>query len=168
MNLTSILFYSFEALAALSSIALIFARNVFHGALLLITCLLALAGIYVLAFAEFVAVTQILVYAGGILVVIIFGIMLTSKLSGKPLLIEHAYGFSGTLAGILFFALLIFSIANESFKELAPPTELTEIRTIGVGLMTDFALPFEVAGILLLVALIGAAIIASSTKTKKT
>ncbi|HMG94033.1 MAG TPA: NADH-quinone oxidoreductase subunit J [Chryseolinea sp.] len=169
MNLTSILFYSFEALAALSSIALIFVRNVFHGALLLITGLLALAGIYVLAFAEFVAVTQILVYAGGILVVIIFGIMLTTKLSGKPLLIEHAYRFSGTLAGIGFFALLIFSIVNASFKNLPPPpTRLTEIRTIGVGLMTDFALPFEVAGILLLVALIGAAIIASSTKSNKT
>ncbi len=167
MNLTSILFYTFEALAALSSIALIFVRNVFHGALLLITCLLALAGIYVLAFAEFVAVTQILVYAGGILVVIIFGIMLTTKLSGKPLLIEHAYRFSGTLAGSLFFAMLVFTIASESFKNLPPPTALTEIRTIGVGLMTDFALPFEVAGILLLVALIGAAIIASSTKTKK-
>jgi NADH:ubiquinone oxidoreductase subunit 6 (subunit J) len=168
MNLTSILFYTFEALAALSSIALIFVRNVFHGALLLITCLLALAGIYVLAFAEFVAVTQILVYAGGILVVIIFGIMLTTKLSGKPLLIEHAYRFSGTLAGSLFFAMLVFTIAKESFKNLPPPTALAEIRTIGVGLMTDFALPFEVAGILLLVALIGAAIIASSTKTKKT
>ena len=169
MNLTSILFYAFEALAALSSIALIFVRNVFHGALLLITCLLALAGIYVLAFAEFVAVTQILVYAGGILVVIIFGIMLTTKLSGKPLLVEHVYGFSGTLAGIGFFALLIFSIVNASFKNLPPPpTRLTEIRTIGVGLMTDFALPFEVAGILLLVALIGAAIIASSTKSNKT
>jgi NADH:ubiquinone oxidoreductase subunit 6 (subunit J) len=169
MNLTSILFYSFEALAALSSIALIFVRNVFHGALLLITCFLALAGIYVLAFAEFVAVTQILVYAGGILVVIIFGIMLTTKLSGKPLLIEHAYKFSGTLSGVLFFALLIFSIAKESFKNLPPlPTEFTDIRTIGVGLMTDFVLPFEVAGILLLVALIGAAIIASSAKTNKT
>ncbi|HEX6892241.1 MAG TPA: NADH-quinone oxidoreductase subunit J [Chryseolinea sp.] len=167
MNLTSILFYTFEAIAALSSIALVFVRNVFHGALLLITCLLALAGIYVLAFAEFVAVTQILVYAGGILVVIIFGIMLTTKLSGKPLFIEHAYGFSGTLAGILFFAILIFSIAKGTFKNLPPSTEVTDIRTIGVGLMTDFALPFEVAGILLLVALIGAAIIASSTKTNK-
>jgi NADH:ubiquinone oxidoreductase subunit 6 (subunit J) len=169
MNLTSILFYTFEALAALSSVALIFARNVFHGALLLITCLLALAGVYVLAFAEFVAVTQILVYAGGILVVIIFGIMLTTKLSGKPLLIEHAYRFSGTLAGLLFLVFLISSIVKESFKNLPPPsTEVTDIRTIGVGLMTDYALPFEVAGILLLVALIGAAIIASTTKTNKT
>ena len=121
MNLTSILFYTFEAVAALSSIALIFVRNVFHGALLLITCLIALAGIYVLAFAEFVAVTQILVYAGGILVVIIFGIMLTTKLSGRPLLIEHTYGFSGTLAGLLFFVLLVFYISIESFKPPSTP-----------------------------------------------
>lgn len=168
MKLTSILFYAFEGLAALSSIALVFVRNVFHGALLVITCLLALAGIYIIAFAEFVAVTQILVYAGGILVVIIFGIMLTTKLSGKPLMIEHVYGFSGTLAGILFFALFVYFISIESFQSV--PTAgiaLKEIQTIGVGLMTDFVLPFEVAGILLLVALIGAAIIASSTNTKK-
>lgn len=164
MNLTSILFYTFEAVAALSSIALIFVRNVFHGALLLLTCLVALAGIYVLAFAEFVAVTQILVYAGGILVVIIFGIMLTTKLSGKPLSIEHTYLFSGTLAGLLFFGLLVFHISTESFRVSSAP-QPTEIKTLGVDLMTDFALPFEVAGILLLISLIGAAIIASTTKT---
>ena len=76
MNMTSFLFYFFEAVAAISSIALVFIRNVFYGALLLISCLLALAGIYVLAFAEFIAVTQIMVYAGGILVVIILGIKL--------------------------------------------------------------------------------------------
>ena len=168
MKLTSILFYAFESVAALSSIALIFARNVFHGALLLITCLLALAGIYILAFAEFVAITQILVYAGGILVVIIFGIMLTTKLSGKPLMIEHAYRFSGSLAGILFFALFVYFISIETFDSGPPPANaLKEIRTIGIALMTEFVLPFEVAGILLLVALIGAAIIASSTNTKK-
>jgi len=168
MNLTSILFYAFETLAALSAIALVFVRNVFHGALLLITCLLALAGIYVIAFAEFVAVTQILVYAGGILVVIIFGIMLTTKLAGKPLMIEHVYGFSGTLAGVLFFGLLVFYIWKEEFDKDASTSHVTEIKTIGVGLMTEFALPFEVAGLLLLVALIGAAIIASSAKAKKT
>jgi NADH-quinone oxidoreductase subunit J len=169
MNLTSILFYTFEALAALSSIALMFARNVFHGALLLITCLLALAGIYIIAFAEFIAVTQILVYAGGILVVIIFGIMLTTKLAGKPLMIEHAFGFSGILAGTLFFGLLVFFIWKESFPyETSTSPAVREIKSIGVGLMTEFMLPFEVAGLLLLVALIGAAIIASTVKAKKT
>lgn len=168
MNVTSILFYTFEGLAALSAIALMFVRNVFHGALLLITCLLALAGIYVIAFAEFVAVTQILVYAGGILVVIIFGIMLTTKLAGKPLMIEHVYQFSGILAGTLFFGLLVFYIWKETFSYEVYASHVTEIKTIGVRLMTEFVLPFEVAGLLLLIALIGAAIIASSAKARKT
>ena len=83
MNIAQFMFYFFEAFAAISAIALIFIKNVFYGALLLIICLLCLAGIYIMAFAEFIAVTQILVYAGGILVVIIFGIMLTTKISGN-------------------------------------------------------------------------------------
>ncbi|HPH47169.1 MAG TPA: NADH-quinone oxidoreductase subunit J, partial [Chryseolinea sp.] len=69
MTVLNFIFYFLEAVAALSAISIIFIRNVFYGALLLITCLLALAGIYVLAFAEFIAVTQILIYAGGILVI---------------------------------------------------------------------------------------------------
>ena len=171
MTVPSFMFYFFEAVAALSAIGLIFIRNVFYGALLLIICLLALAGIYVLAFAEFIAITQILVYAGGILVVIIFGIMLTTKISGKPLIVEHAYVFSGALAGILFFLLLSYFIMKESFlnsDSTIAQSNLTGVNTIGIGLMSDFVLPFEVAGILLLVALIGAAVIASSTKSNKT
>ena len=169
MSLLTFIFYFLEAIAALSAISLIFIRNVFYGALLLITCLLALAGLYVLAFAEFIAVTQILIYAGGILVVIIFGIMLTSKISGKPLVVQHANLFSGTLAGLSFFGLLIYFLAAQRFNVLsaAKPSPETSIHTFGIGLMSDFILPFEVAGILLLVALVGAAVISSSIKSKK-
>jgi NADH:ubiquinone oxidoreductase subunit 6 (subunit J) len=169
MNVPSFMFYFFEALAALAAVTMIFIRNVFYGALLLIICLLALAGIYVLAFAEFIAVTQILVYAGGILVVIIFGIMLTTKISGKALLIEHTHVPSGVLAGCSFLALLAWFITEQSFSSYNAPASQTlpdGVTTVGIALMTDYALPFEVAGILLLVSLIGASIIAS-TKAKK-
>jgi NADH:ubiquinone oxidoreductase subunit 6 (subunit J) len=97
MTLATFMLYFFEAIAAAAAIAIVLVRNVFYGALLLIVCLLALAGIYVLAFAEFVAVTQILIYAGGILVIIIFGIMLTTRIADKPLKVEHANIFSGLL-----------------------------------------------------------------------
>jgi NADH:ubiquinone oxidoreductase subunit 6 (subunit J) len=170
MTLLNFIFYFLEAVAALSAISMIFIRNVFYGALLLITCLLALAGIYVLAFAEFIAVTQILIYAGGILVVIIFGIMLTSKISGKPLVVEHSNLFSGVLAGLTFLGLLIYFISNQKFNSFSTAKLAPEksIHTFGTGLMSDFILPFEIAGILLLVALIGAAVIASSIKSKST
>lgn len=169
MNVSAFMFYFFEAFAAISAIALIFTRNVFYGALLLIICLLCLAGIYVLAYAEFIAVTQILVYAGGILVVIIFGIMLTTKIAGKPLTVEHGHVFSGILVGISFFVLLTWFIFKHSFApddSLQSKVSFNDIRSIGIGFMTDFALPFEVAGILLLISLVGAAVMASNHSKK--
>jgi len=165
------IFYLFEAVAAISAISLIFIRNVFYGTLLLIVCLLALAGIFVLAFAEFIAVTQILVYAGGILVVILFGIMLTTKISGKPLVVEHNNKFAGTVTGITFFALLIYALSKESFigaPSVTSEKNFNNLQVIGIGLMSDFVLPFEIAGVLLLIALVGASVVASSVKSKNT
>ena len=170
MTFVAFMFYFFEAVAALSALGLALVRNVFYGALLLVACLLALAGIYVLAFAEFIAVTQILIYAGGILVVIIFGIMLTTKISEKPLVVEHSYVLSGILAAAGCFGLLVMVLSKESFVSLrayvAPPP-VNSVQTIGVSLFSKYMLPFEVAGVLLLIALIGASVLASNIKSKK-
>lgn len=169
MNLVTFMFYFFEAVAALSALALALVRHVFYGALLLIVCLLALAGIYVLAFAEFVAITQILIYAGGILVVIIFGIMLTARQGEKPLLVEHTNIFAGVLMSMGFFGLLAYLLANESLPagEVAvQATQLNHVNTIGMALLTTYMLPFEVAGLLMLIALVAAAVIASTVKPK--
>ncbi len=89
MTDASILFYPFALLAAVAAVAILVVRNVFYGALWLLTCLLSVAAIYVLANAEFVAVTQILIYAGGIAVVILFGVMLTSRVAGVPLVVQR-------------------------------------------------------------------------------
>jgi len=168
MSLTSIMFYFFALVAALSAISMVFVKNVFYGALLLIVCLLSVAGIYVLAFAEFVAVVQILIYAGGILVVIIFGIMLTSRIAGKPLLVQHANKFLGLLVSGVMFVLLVYLFSQQSFTHTSlPPQPEKQIGKIGVGLITDFVLPFEIAGVLLLAALIGASVLASTMKSNR-
>lgn len=169
MSLLNFIFYFLEAVTALSAVSILFVRNVFYGALLLITCLVALAGLYVLAFAEFIAVTQILIYAAGILVVIIFGIMLTSRISGKPLVVQHTNLFLGSLVGLSFLILLVYFFSEQQFKifSTAKPSPETSIPAFGIGLMSDFILPFEIAGILLLIALIGAAVLSSSIKSKK-
>ena len=166
MSIAVFMFYFFIGTAVLASTSLLFIKNVLHGALLLIVTLLSLAGLYILALSEFIAITQILVYAGGILVVIIFAIMLTSKLSGQPLQIGHGNLANGIIAGSAFFFILVFLISREStFTDVttARPVPLYEL---GVALMTDYALPFEVSGIVLLVALVGAAVFASTTTTK--
>ena len=114
MTILSFTFYAFEFLAAASALFILFVKNVFYGALLLITCLLSLAGIYVISNDEFVAVTQILIYAGGILVLIIFGIMLTTRISGKPLVVKNHNWFAGTLVGlpVLIVLTALFSDTN--------------------------------------------------------
>lgn len=172
MGLAAIMFYFFEGAAALSAVSLIFTRSVFYGALLLIVCLLSLAALYILAFAEFVAVTQILVYAGGIVVVILFGVMLTAKIGEKPLVVQHGNIFGGILAAASLLALLLYGLAAHDFSlqeaVAVPRVPKNEVQETGLVMMRDYVLPFEVAGIILLMALVGAAIIAARTKHNRT
>src|SRR5690606_39985640 len=111
--------YFFIALVGLSAIGVLLSRNLMYAALLMIICLLSVAALYVIMFAEFVAVTQILVYAGGVLVVIIFGIMLTARFTNQPLRVGHANIFSGVLISVSFFGLMAKLITD--FSLAAPP-----------------------------------------------
>jgi NADH:ubiquinone oxidoreductase subunit 6 (subunit J) len=164
MSALTILFYLFMALAAGSAVAILFSKNILKSALYLLLCLLSVAALYVLAFAEFLAVTQILIYAGGVLVIILFGIMLTTKISGRPLIVKNTHMLGGGIAGIgLFFYLTGYlPLLQRPTKGLSPEN----INVIGLAIFSDFSLPFEIAGVLLLVALIGAAVITSELKSR--
>ncbi len=170
MTFITVIFYFFEILAAIAAIAILFTRNVLYAALLLIICLLALAGIYIMTGAEFLAISQILIYAGGVLVLIVFGIMLTGRVTGKPLEADSKNIFMGTLVGLGFLFLLVYAINLTTFNFLPPPADHDQqqhVEKIGVLMMSDYVAPFELAGILLLISLVGAAVIASFTKTKR-
>lgn len=169
MNVVDFLFYFFELFAIVSAACIVFTRNVFYGALYLIISLLCVAALYVLSGAEFLAVTQILIYVGGILVVIVFGVMLTSRITGRPLVVQHGNKFIGTVIAILLAGLLVFAFSKASFairSGVVPGG--TDLKAIGGGLMTNYLLPFEIAGVLLLIALIGAIVISASAKSEKT
>lgn len=169
MNILSVTLYGFEVLAALSALGILFVKNVFHAALLLIVCLLALAGIFVIYNAEFIAVTQILIYAGGVLVLIIFGVMLTTRMSGKPLIVRNQYVLGASFLSLFLATLLIMLFSEQNFYH-SSTTEApahNSINQVGISLMSDYVLAFEVSGILLLAALLGAAVTASSFNAKK-
>lgn len=167
MSSALIAYYVFILTAAASALALLFTRSVFKGALWFLVCLLSIAAIFVLSYAEFVAVTQILIYAGGVLVVILFGIMFTSKLAAKPLRVENTNLVGGILSGIVVFGLLAkLVVENIAFRENESPSPRA-IEAIGLSLMTDYALPFEVIGILLLITLVGASVVTAFMKLKK-
>lgn len=167
MSLISLALYIFEALAGAAALGILFVRNVFHAALLLIVCLISLAGVFVIYNAEFIAVTQILVYAGGVLVLIVFGIMLSSRIAGKPLVVTNQYVLPASLAGILSAGILIKLFSEQPFAQQPGALPGNPMNQTGIALMRDYVLPFEIAGILLLIALIGAAVTASSFYSKK-
>jgi NADH:ubiquinone oxidoreductase subunit 6 (subunit J) len=163
MNLIDICLYFFIALAAISSVGIALVKNLLHAALLLLVCLLALAGIYVLLHAEFLAVAQIMVYAGGIVILIIFGIMLSSRVATKPLGIEGSRLLPGFLvsAGMLFILIYSFSTITFSLTSDSSASQMNTVRNTGFQLMSAYVAPFELAGLLLLISLIGAAVTAS-------
>lgn len=164
----AIIFYIFSALTLLAGLFILVSRNLIYGAFALFLAFLGVAALYVLAGADFLAVSQIMIYVGGILVLLIFGIMLTQKREKSDDSTRHnrievliTRRIWGVLAGVGFFGLLVKVILSSDFAMAgAEMSTKSTIRTIGVELMTSHLLPFEVAAILLLVALIGAAYLA--------
>jgi NADH-quinone oxidoreductase subunit J len=161
-------FYIFSGIAIFSALFILFSKNLIYAAFALFLTFLGVAALYVLAGADFLAVTQIMVYVGGILVLLIFGIMLTQKtdreaVSSTPnqVIVSITRQFSGFLVGVGLFGFLTYIIVTSNFK-MTGETNVSRstLKTIGVELMTSHLLPFEIAAILLLVALIGAAYLA--------
>jgi len=162
-----IVLYIFMGASIAAVLVMILNRNIFYGALALLICLISLAGIYALLQAEFLAITQLLIYAGGVLVLLIFGIMLTNKISGKPVLTDSHNWFSGIIISTSLLGVLLFSFQQTEIMIAQSNLNTTRhINNIGIELMSTYAAPFELSGVLLLVCLIGAALTASSFKKK--
>jgi NADH:ubiquinone oxidoreductase subunit 6 (subunit J) len=169
MTLITFLFYFFIGTTALSAFALLFLKNIFHAALALLTCLLSIAALFILLQAEFLAVSQILLYAGGVVILIIFGIMLTNKAGGQAVPITNTGLLPGIAVGAGVFFLLLFFVRTSLFS-VRPSSQqtiaTTPIEGIGIEILTDYVLPFELAGVLLLAVLIGAATLAGFKQVK--
>ncbi len=162
MNIEIVVFYLFGGFAVLSALFILFTKKILHAAFALILTLLSVAAFYVFSGADFLAAAQIMIYVGGILVLLIFGVMFTNQKDGTGLFTSNRNTFVGTLVAIATFGLLgyIQYILTLGLEKTAENTEKTTTVNVGVSLMSDYVLPFEVAGVLLLVALIGASYIA--------
>lgn len=151
----------FTVLAVVGTVAalrLVTARNVVHAALYLVVTLAVVGGVYLLLAAEFVAWVQVLIYVGAIVVLLLFGLMLTRAPIGREALDNQQRGFSALVsAGILAG---LGTLVWDTFR--SDQIELTTSTTRGVGesLFSSFLLPFEVVSFLLLAALIGAIVLA--------
>ena len=162
-----VLFYIFAAVAVLSAIMVITRRNVVHSAAFLGGTLFAVAGIFLTLRAEFLAGVQVIVYVGGILVLFVFVIMLIAV---ERSAFERQYNRQWTVA-VVTAGILIVEIAyavyqgKDSFVLPAPAVApaaavVGNSQQVGTALYTVYLLPFEIASILLLVAMIGAVVLA--------
>ena len=142
-----------------AALAVVTSKNLFHSALWMILSFVGVAGLYVLLEAGFLAAVQILIYAGAIAMLIVFAIMLTRRLMANPVQRNAQWGWSA-LGAVLFFAALGLILLRVSWPvvEAAVPEETISI--LGRELMSTYLVPFEVASVLLLVALVGSIIIA--------
>ncbi len=160
MSTYDFVFYVFAALTVASAAMMVFSRNVIYSAVGLLFAFFGVAGIYVLLAADFLAVVQLLIYVGGILVLLLFGVMLSHRVTNVQLR-------TGTLqmvpavvvvGGVLVMLLRV--MFGTSWRQVATNGFEPTSAAIGTLLMTDFLIPFEIVSVLLLAALIGAAFIA--------
>ena len=158
-DLSYILFGGICLFTVMTAIWVVVSPNLIHSAVSLLFTLFGVAGLYVFLYADFIAATQIIIYVGGILVLIIFGVMLTNNIADPKLTNKSQHQL---LAGIFSFALLIM-LSNIVFDTNWYVKELivrdSTVNDIGMMLLSTYLLPFEVVSILLLAALIGAAML---------
>lgn len=158
----NIAFYVIAAIMVVSAIRVVSSRNIMHAALWLVLVLAGVAAQYILLAAEFVAITQVLVYLGAIIVLFLFGIMLTRAQSTDPEDTDHRRPakIAAAVVGLVLLGLMSFSLVD-GFRD----TEFGDMvvqRTAEVSdsIFSTYLLPFEVLSVLLLAALIGAIVLA--------
>jgi len=190
--LFEIIFFSFVTLVGLSTLVLIGTRKVLYAAFALLLVLLGIAALYVFAGADFLAITQIIIYVGGVLVLMLFGIMLTNR-PPQNLSIRFSNPFEeatktdmqpktsmrnaglGITVGVGLLVIFVYAIQKANVSEIGWIKNATQhqavikqstIQGLGIQLMTQYVLVFEVIAVLLMVALMGTLLIAGKKEKK--
>lgn len=157
--ISTALFFLFAGFAIACAVSLVYHRNPLYSAISLIGVFLALACLYVTLAAPFIAVTQILVYAGAIMVLVVFVIMLLNLDDDRPLnRLKYLYVVGAGLGvALLVQTLFIFYAVRTAPKhEIDPNTTAGNTMSIGTAMFTEYLLPVEIVGVMLLMAIIGA------------
>ena len=159
-------FWILSVVIIVSGMLVVSLKNVFHCALALIMCLFAVAGIYVLLQAEFLAAAQVLIYVGAVAILIIFAVMLTTDLADGKITQTNENATIAFVTCVMFAAGAMFLIKKTRVWNISDTgLSFDNVSAIGKNLMTTFMLPFEVASVLLLAALIGAIVLARKERS---
>ncbi len=168
----TILFVIFAAFILTSAIMTVTARNIVHAALWLISSFFGVGALYLLMEAEFLGVAQVLIYVGAVSILILFAIMLTRDLEGSQHRQLTPRWWIALIVPAALFGLLIVPTVMTYAWQLPPPPAgqppaISGAQQIGTAFMREYLLPFEVAAILLLVAMIGAIVVAFEERERR-
>ncbi len=161
MSYEEVIFYFVAAVTVLGALGVVLARNVVHSALFLILALLAVAGVFILLSAEFLAIVQVLIYGGAVTILILFVMMLT-RVRDMPQALDGPQRPFAALAAGAFLALSVLAAVSSDWPGETEKITVVPFRELGDALFRIWAVPFEVASLVLLVSLIGAIILARS------
>jgi NADH-quinone oxidoreductase subunit J len=160
LSLGTIVFYLISALTIISAAGVAFFRNIVYSALSLLGTFAGVVGLYALLAADFVAVVQLLVYIGGILVITIFAVMLTHRIADVRVSNRSVSQLPALVITGAVFVLMTRAILRTTWRAAAPAAEAgPTIYGIGDAFLGEYVLPFELASLVLLAALIGAIVL---------
>jgi NADH-quinone oxidoreductase subunit J len=157
MSIYDLIFYLFAAVTIVSAFFVVTSRNIVHSAFYLLFTFFGVAGIYVMLGADFVAIVQLIVYVGGILILLIFGVMLTNKITEVDIKTGTLNTLPAAIGVGLFTGIVGAVILNTEWRVVDSELPASTLSAIGSSLITEYVVVFELLGILLLVTLIGAA-----------
>jgi NADH:ubiquinone oxidoreductase subunit 6 (subunit J) len=149
-------FWSLAVVLVGSALAVVLSRNLFHSVLWLALALTGTAGVFLLLEAEFLAAVQLLLYAGGVVTIVVFAIVVTERLVGERITQTNRRITAGALVALAFVAFVVNFISQQPLAATRQPLTSDLTRTLGEGVLTRFVLPFELLGVLMLAAMLGA------------
>lgn len=139
-----------------SGLAVVLTKNLFHAVLWLALSLVGTAGVFLLLEAEYLAAVQLLLYAGGIITIVVFAIVVTERLVGQRLAQTTGRLAGGTIIAAGLLALILRAVSQQPLAATRPPMTDDVTRTLGEAILTRYVLPFELLAVLMLAALLGA------------
>lgn len=164
MNGPEIIFSVLAVVAGIAGVLVVTTRNVVRGALYLVAVLGSIAAVFMLLGAEFVGWTQVLIYVGAIVVLLLFGIMLTRAPIGPATTLDNQQRGVAFLVAAGVFGAMTYLIWRAFGNQRIELKQVVRVKDIGESMFTNFVLPFEAISVLLLAALVGAIVLARREK----
>ena len=156
MTLSAVAFWILAVMLVGSALAVVLSKNLFHAVLWLALALTGTAGIFLLLNAEFIAAVQLLLYAGGVITIVVFAIVVTERLVGERLSQTNRGIASGGIVAAGLLAIIVSMITQRPMA-LTPLPQLSDLtRLVGEQVLTTYVLPFELLALLMLAAMLGA------------